>query len=589
MVTFKYIEDLFKGEDARLMPSFDVCEGTPQMFTLMRLQCKFNLVYDEVKGPIVDDDVHRQLCRQAIKLAKIQNVDVFITPEYSIPISTIDEIVEDTTDEMKPSKRKIWILCCEGCELTKFKSKLDSWEKLGVIVIRDALESMVPNNFVDALLYIFKLEDDTLCLIPQLKTNPMSDRMLECEERGMSQGRVVFRVGKDKVNQLSTIICADALDMREICLNKIFERGNEELIILHPQMNPKPRYDAFSNLRHTLYSSKDGDNLVYITANCATGTLIKSSDLSSSETIKNPWSCIYLKNSNHNWLEVQRKTRKDNLNKGMNYGYLGKFKLDVWYSIKEESIQIVKIIKPKAVVPSVNSVSVSVLVDKLYKPSEDGLSWNKIDKYLYQNDISELIAADKVEYSYPLNAGKEERDKFFGLCFGDTELGELAIDKDEICELVSMHVDEECEEKRIDRLNNYPKLIECLNNSKLPKEFGVLIDNHEFTLKDNIFNLISNNINTDARKIIVAYANNEREARQIEGRFKELIGDRVGYAAKHGLLEELDDLVHGSNMINYCIFTIQNKTANIITYPQFDNKIMAKSRVENISSIKRVK
>lgn len=586
MVVFKYIEDLFKGEDAELIPEFDVCEGSPQIFNLMRLQCKFNIEYDDITGPVVNDINHKILCREAMKIAKSEQVDVFITPEYSIPYSIIDEIVEDNKELMRPERGKIWCLCCEGCTLDSLKNSLNKWEGLGIRIIRDAIDSVISNSFVDALIYIFRLGDNTLCFVPQLKTYPMADRDLNCEENGMCCGQIVFKIGKNKANKLLTIICADALNSRYICLNKIFEVGDENIILMHPQMNFKPRYDDFKDLRQNLYSKVEGDNLVYITANCAFETVLKNINTCHVDKIKNPWSCIYIKNRSSDWLNKQRELRNRNIKKGMRYGFLDKLKLDIWYSIKEENIQIIKVIKPRRCGAAVTTPNVDVLVNKLYQPSLDNNTWDTmVDEYKYDDDIENLIAVDCDNYKYPITADKEQRDKFFGLCFGDTELGELAIDKDEVCKLVSMHIDEECEEKRRDKLNNYPVLIECLNNAKLPKEFGTLVDNHIFTLKDDIFNLISNN--DDERKIIVAYANNEKEAKRIEGIFRDLIGDRLNYVFKHRLLEEIKYLDPGSNRVNYCIFTMKDRTTQIITYPNFDKSITAKERVEDITSIKR--
>ena len=586
MVLFKYIEDLFQEEDVELIPHFDFCQGTPPMFTLMRLQSKLNIVYDEINGPVINDDNYNLLCRQAIKLAKSENVDIFITPEYAVPFSIIDEIATDTTDELRPSKRKIWCLCCEGIELSKFKKAIDRWEELGIRVLKDVLNNIITSNFVDTLIYIFKLENNTLCFVPQLKTIPMSDKNLECEARGMTCGETIYRIGKGKVNQLCTIICADALNYRDICLNTIFETGNENIIMLHPQLNSKPRYDAFSNLRHTLYNNQDGNHLIYITANCAFGTSLKGLYCTKPNETEIPWSCIYIKNQNDNWLEKERKFRRNNLEKGINYGFLDKFKLDVWYSIKEENIQIIKVIKPRIGGGSVHTPNINVLAEKLLQYSSCIGNWDLIDKYEYKDNIEDLIAIDSDDYKYPLEANKEERDKFFGLCFGDTEYGQLLIDSDEICKLVSIHVDNECEEIRRNLLNNYPLLVEWLNNRKLPKEFGILVDQHKFTLEDDIFNLVSTN-SKDTKKIIVAYAPNEQKAKRIENIFKKLIRERINFAMEKGLEEEAMRLITGSNKINYCIFTRQDRTSKIITYPSFNTSIKATERVEDLVSIKR--
>jgi hypothetical protein len=51
------------------------------------------------------------------------------------------------------------------------------------------------------------------------------------------------------------------------------------------------------------------------------------------------------------------------------------------------------------------------------------------------------IMEDEMDYIFPIKADKEKRDKFFGVCLGNLEVGQLSIDENEICDFITdMHV-----------------------------------------------------------------------------------------------------------------------------------------------------
>lgn len=584
MVTFKYIEDLIEKKE--LIPEFDACSEYSQTFSLMRLQCKGNIYYDEINGPTISDKNHLLLCTETIKLARLAKSDILLTPEYSIPYSIIDEIIENKDGDLRPEQNKLWCLCCQACKIDEFRAMLNRWKTKGALLIENAVNDIAVNSFVDVMLYVFCLKDNSICIVPQLKTHPMADGELKGEQNGMCLGKLIYKIGKDKPNQLCTIICADSLNRRMIGLSNIFQNENENIILLHPQLNVKPRHDAFADLRKDLFNYSDGNSLVYITANWACNTNIINSNTQETNSIKNPWSCIYIKDFSEDWLNKQRELRKRNYVKGIRFGYLKKLKLDIWYGIEEENIQIIKIKKPRGCGAAVTS-PVNVVTTQIFIPSSERNNWIKQSNFKYKDNIDQLIAADSDDYKYPLQAEKEDRDKFFGFCLGNLEIGQLSINNEEICNLVSMHVDSECEELREMALDNYNKLVYCLNNIKLPKRFGDLANSFTLTLDDNIFNLVSKG-GERRQKVIVAYAKNEKDAKEISARFEKLLDERKLYVLCHAeSSSELEYLHHGSNKSNYCIFTQENGTTKIITYPKFDDSIDAADRVSDLTSIVR--
>ena len=573
----KYIEELFDEEKRSLIPEFDYNSETP-FFKLMRLQGKLELEYDEYDGPKIIDEKYKELCKKSLILAKEKDVDILLTPEYSIPISLIDEIVNQNNTDIIPPLKKIWCLCCEAMSLDEFENKIEEWRQKDIVIYNADYLNIKKSNFVDILIYIFKLTNGHLCLITQFKTHPMSDTSLKCEQAGLSTGDTIYMFGKDKANQLCTIICADALN-NSINTHSLFKNGNENIILLHPQMNMSPRNNIFFNLRHTVYSNELGDNLIYISSNCAFGTGLKGRNGEEGEEgeIKCPWSCVYIKNRDNTYYKKNKNFRISNGSKGINYGYMDKMKLDVWYSIKEENIQIFEVVKPRKAYVSTNNPKINLRAILLYLPNKERKEWEEIEKYDRYENFKDSIEIDEEEYRYPYTISKEEMDVFFGICDGKFEKGQLIIDENEISKILSLHIDDECENERKNSRIQFFQLIMKLRNRELPPQYGTMVHNHEFTLIDNIFNLRDRNSD---EKIMVMFVKNNSELKQIEGNIKEALNKRVLKEIENNNIEEAIKL-KSSVRPAYCIFYIDDRTGKAKIIPEYNNKISDPDRVTN--------
>ncbi|MBZ4656180.1 MAG: hypothetical protein JG759_728 [Thermoanaerobacter sp.] len=597
-VEFKYVEDIILDKIGPVCPEFDVCNGNPYVFTLLRPQFFATFEYDETYGPVIYDEAFEQLCEDLIKKAKYENVDVLITPEYCIPLDIITKIISDTSESLKPNLGKIWCLCCQGTKYDSFLQYLDKFEELGAKVIRYAVETATLKNFINALIYVFRLTDGSICILPQLKTQIMADRDLLCEGMGMSVGRVVYKFGKERPNQLCTIICADALNFRNISLSNI-NSGNENIILLHPQLNEKPRNSTFCRLKYNLYDSTECDSMIYITVNWAYGTkLIHRNNPQPDTTLSiiNPWSCIYVKDINNQWLEQQRCLRNHNFSKGLGFGYFNRCKLKIWYCLKNEIIHLLTIKKPKGIGPSVAQPKQDVTVNKVYEAKDRRYLIEK-DYIRKDNNLRELldIREDEIDYNFPLRADKENRDIFFGVCLGylekDLEKGQLAIVDNEVCNIVSIHIDDECEEQRLKLINHFNILVNLLKAGKLPPYMKELVRSHMFSLEDCIFNLVSKDNNVRA-KAIVSYVPYEPDAKKVSSKMKEEEKNKNAELNKDIIYEliseERENEIRKFITNTYvCVFTQKRGTTQIISYPEYKPEITSSDRVPDGTSIMR--
>lgn len=193
------------------------------------------------KGVWIEDAEHDEKCLRLLRLAKKRYCDLVLFPEYCISEQVIVNIIED--ESLWPENHKLWVLPCQGMEKEKFDSLIKKLSDLdGVFLLDTACNSwgVLSNRFVNALFYCFLACRDgkpTLCLVPQLKTQPMGDRNCLCEQAGMTIGNMIFTLG----NRLLTLLCADSMN-NELTWQALQNEGLQMsgLTILHPQLNGPP-------------------------------------------------------------------------------------------------------------------------------------------------------------------------------------------------------------------------------------------------------------------------------------------------------------------------------------------------------------
>lgn len=557
-VHFKYVEEYLNEE---LLPEFDVCETTRSVFSLLRLQCKGKLTADSVRGASFNDKKHDSLCRKALKRARVKNADVFITPEYSIAPELIDEIISQRN--LQPPYGKIWCLACQGETVNDFEERVAEWEHRGAHVIKACLEYASLQNFVAPLVYVFRLNNNKICLIPQLKSIPMADRNLSCEGAGLSLGKTIFIFGRNKPNQLCSIICADSMNY-EISLVKLFP-GNENVILLHPQLNIKPRYPDFSLFRSQIFRNAVGSRCIYITANWAAGTEVKIISSEEVKKITNPWSCIYIKNRDPNWLENLRKLRKANLKKGLGFAYWRPVKVNIWYSCKKENLQFMYIKKPGQNAPAVTQPNLEVSHVETFLPSPDRREW-LIGSSLFNEELDYLKFLKRQDpYDCPREFTVEERDIFFGLCLGNMEEGQLTADRDEVCGRLGIEIDDECNEARREAADRFLKLVDCLIKKRLPQYLKHFREDHKMGLEYpfNLFHSPHGKEEKRDQRALVAYVESEKIAEIVAEKFSHLTGNKQ----------------------SICVFTVKYGSHDIVTYPKVEVSITAGKNFSDSTSI----
>jgi hypothetical protein len=472
-------------EGEKVVPSFHFLDiQDDSTFRLIRMQSKEELTASPTEGVKYSTNEHVDKCREALRLAREEMADVFLTPEYCFPISLVDEIINNP--KLRPRPNTLWCLGCEGISLDSFNDHINRWRDLAVVGKR-ALDGMRENRFVNFLLYVFiSKENGKVCLVPQLKLQRMSEPILVCEGIGLSIGRKVIVFGEESENQLFTLLCADAFSP-EIKNGQLFFRDHQpkRYIILHPQLNPAPRHSEIAALRNHIFSNSSGRDIIYITANWADGTSISAGD--SLVNIKTPWSSIYRRFTSYdgesNWNEKLREVRIKNYKYGLGLGFHRVKKYKVWFANKVEHIQQLQLSKPYDGGVEIAKPLGKVQVEKAFIPNESRNGWKEAEIPFQTELPSILLGEASNEYAYPVTASVEDRDRFFGLCLGNLETGQLSISDQEYNKRMSYHIDMECEQEREKDAELIVRLIRCLKTKdELPGQLKGLGDNFKFQL-----------------------------------------------------------------------------------------------------------
>ncbi len=546
--------DLAEGE--RVVPAFhflDIEDDSP--FRLLRLQCKEALTANPHDGVHHSTANHVDKCREALRLARRERADLFLTPEYCIPLTLIEEMIR--TPELRPRPNTLWCLGCESVSLDGFYEHIHGWRDEAIVGER-TLEGMRENRFVNFLLYVFlSKENDKLVIVPQVKAQRMGEPILVCEGLGLSIGRKVIVFGEETENQLFALLCADAINP-EIKTGQLFfpDRQPKRYIVLHPQLNPAPRNPDIAALRNHIFGNTSGRDVIYITANWADGTVVTTGE-GSPLRIETPWSAIYrrfISYGGHDWNRRLREVRIKNYQYGLGLGFHPIKKYKVWFANKTEHIQQLKLSKPYDGGAEIIQPTGKVQAEKAYVPNASGNGWQEAE-IPFHKELPDVLTAEATgEYGYPLTASVEDRDRFFGLCLGHLETGQLHISDQEGSARISYHVDKHCEPERVQGAEIVAKLIRCLKSrDQLPGQLKRLRGKFRFQLAQRSpFNLLPGSGN-ESQGALVIYS--ERSSSNL---MKQIV-DKIYQSMPEveGLLED-----------RICVFS-HDHTGGPVHYPEY--------------------
>ena len=247
-----------------------------ELFNVNRRNCvvqwqpKGSLSYSVEAGFVCCGDEHKQDANKYIEMLSTVEVGIAIAPEYSMPYDVIGQVICERT--MWPRRRALWCFGMEGISICKFKEFCARFGKKANLVVD---EQAINNHkgFLSAIAHIFVTEDEPkgqLVLIFQLKMQASKDIYARYEGANLCVGETLYCFDYDGGGACQAVIlaliCADFFN--DEIVESICKRFNAyKILLLNPQLNPKPNSAFFRDKRSSLFSSKL--ELKIITANWA--------------------------------------------------------------------------------------------------------------------------------------------------------------------------------------------------------------------------------------------------------------------------------------------------------------------------------
>ncbi|WCL54422.1 hypothetical protein [Gimibacter soli] len=241
-------------------------------YKVLLMQPQGVLEVDDAGVRNFDRDLARAQFGRFLTDACATQPDLIATPEYAMPWEVLSEAIKAG---QTPEAERLWALGCESishAELDALKAELEPHATL----LYEGLEPD-PDRFLDPLAYIFlapvqqNQEETKLVVLIQFKTHPMADQD-HFEVNGMQRGTRIYRFGGFAGQEISfvSLICSDALAFYDADAQAIYDRG----MVLHIQLNPKPRQDQFRRYRDKLLQFQ-GDATELICLNWASDIRIR--------------------------------------------------------------------------------------------------------------------------------------------------------------------------------------------------------------------------------------------------------------------------------------------------------------------------
>lgn len=529
-IRFVKMEDELKKQGI----SWDVppcCDPKVGNYSVLRAQIRGEILASP-QGVWIEGTEHDEKCYALLKLAKEKNDSLVLFPEYCISDNLLRRLVEEV--QLWPENRKLWVLPCQGIPNSKFSGLLD-WCKTqsNIFLLDTAWNERDVNkiNFVTAIFYCFRAYQDerpVLCLVPQMKTQPMGDRKYLCETSGMSTGSVLFTLN----DRLITLLCADSMN-NELTWQSIQDQGltAQGAVILHPQLNPAPKDPLFSRIRKDLFEHDTSG--IYITCNWAEGTALCPQIPAGLEKafIQESWSCIYYKHTDdikQNWKD-KGELRQENGQHGLFGALMKQQRTEVWFSPYYE--QVLELQMPNLESRSFAKVlprDISAKQQFIY--SEEENKWKAVDQLVksLQERLEEVCSDedDLLRYSneikgafrFPLDTRqKYDADHFFALAIAGIPHNVLEINPDEQLVAWTQLLNEAALDTAAEALAGLWTLINILletGTNTLPPQCRPMKEHAEFCCKAGKKGKPSVNFKAEGLEMIVAYAAEARKAQK---------------------------------------------------------------------------
>ena len=466
-----------------IVPSRDILRENgleePDLNSLIPSQDNYSSMLFQPKGNLeVGDSGVRHVDRvlanaqfsQFLQKASDEEIELVVTPEYSMPWDTLEQ---QLAGGVSPSEGGLWVLGCEGIKLAALQEMSARLSPDVRMLHEDLVDD--PNRFVNAIAYVFwtrfaDVDQNQLVVLLQFKVCPLGDPN-HFEVNGMIKGSRLYTFGGNGRLRIATIICSDAFAFNDAHANEIYDRT----LLIHIQLNPKPRQDQFKLYRAKLLSFGGGQTEL-ICLNWAQGVKFSTPD-GIVEWKNIGGSCWYLSPDK---FDKRDATLAENHKRGMYYTWIDSLRCHGMFLNYDETLFCISASK-------VAHIGVQASVSRRRGPQlEKSLTWND-DESSWQSqdsidtgfDASTHECGDaesclcEIANSNPLNA-----ERVLALTVGSIESGpnwhalneldSCCVDASEVVRRMTVCQDPDGKQFRSQRLRMLGRLYAILNNALPP-------------------------------------------------------------------------------------------------------------------------
>ncbi|MBK8486108.1 MAG: hypothetical protein IPL31_17625 [Saprospiraceae bacterium] len=198
-------------------------------------------------------------CFDFLRIAQEENVALAVTPEYCCPWSVIQRLFDENR---LPDDRKLWVLGCESISKEQLAAFIQANANENLIIHYENAVMSSEGNFLDPVCYLLKVRTNegnlkTLLLI-QFKTHHMGVRNSVLENENYIPGKIIYILKNSNISiHLFTLVCSEAerfIPNLTTQLRNEINWDNNPFLIIHPQLNPDPKHNIFTNFRHQILS-----------------------------------------------------------------------------------------------------------------------------------------------------------------------------------------------------------------------------------------------------------------------------------------------------------------------------------------------
>ncbi|MBI1890197.1 MAG: hypothetical protein HYS18_06110 [Burkholderiales bacterium] len=238
-------------------PQLSVLKADESLYTALLVQPRAQISVSRTGIRNLNGDTAERLATGAINLAIAERIELLVSPEYSVPWSVIEALLQTGGG---PEEGKIWVLGCESLSIGEAQGLKQRFANQAT-VIHESIDPtrLEPNTAVyyNPLIYLFRTKanaDDSnrLVMLVQFKTHPSGDPA-NTEVESMVKGTEIYIFeGPRSEIRLITFICSDVLGLPE----DTFTQCYEDTLLLHIQLNDNPRAEVYSRYKRHLFGSR---------------------------------------------------------------------------------------------------------------------------------------------------------------------------------------------------------------------------------------------------------------------------------------------------------------------------------------------